>query len=102
LGGICAGLLQLFFSTASNIASLGASGAIAAVMGAYFIFYPNSKVVTFVPIFFFGWFVRISSYFFFAIWFLTQLFSGVSSLAAPERRPAAWPGGRTWEVSCSA
>jgi membrane associated rhomboid family serine protease len=82
LGGLSAGLLQFFFSAGSNVAALGASGAIAAVMGAYFIFYPNSKVVTFVPIFFFGWFVRISSYVFFGIWFLTQLFSGVSSLAA--------------------
>ncbi len=82
LGGLSAGLLQFFFSAGSDIAALGASGAIAAVMGAYFIFYPNSKVVTFVPIFFFGWFVRISSYVFFGIWFLTQLFSGVSSLGA--------------------
>ncbi|MDK2980709.1 MAG: hypothetical protein PWQ55_1056 [Chloroflexota bacterium] len=82
LGGVAAGLLQYYFSANANVPALGASGAIAAVMGAYLIFYPRAKVVTFVPIFFFGWFVRISSVVFIGIWFLMQLFSGVSSLSA--------------------
>ena len=82
LGGIAAGLLQYFFSAGTDIPALGASGAIAAVMGAYLVFYPRAKVVTFVPIFFFGWFVRISSFVFIGIWFLLQLLSGVSSLGA--------------------
>jgi membrane associated rhomboid family serine protease len=93
LGGISAGLLQYFFSAGSDIAALGASGAIAGVMGAYFVFYPNSKVVTFVPILFFGCFARISSYVFFAIWFGMQLFSGVSSLASAAGAAA---GGVAW------
>ena len=82
LGGVAAGLLQYFFSAGTDIPALGASGAIAAVMGAYLVFYPRAKVVTFVPIFFFGWFVRISSFVFIGIWFLLQLLSGVSSLGA--------------------
>lgn len=82
LGGVAAGLLQYYFTANANVPALGASGAIAAVMGAYLIFYPRAKVVTFVPIFFFGWFVRISSFVFIGIWFLLQLFSGVSSLGA--------------------
>jgi membrane associated rhomboid family serine protease len=82
LGGIAAGLLEYFFSAGSDVPALGASGAIAAVMGAYLIFYPRAKVVTFVPIFFFGWFVRISSFVFIGLWFLLQLFSGVTSLGA--------------------
>lgn len=82
LGGIAAGLLEYFFSAGSSTPALGASGAIAAVMGAYLIFYPHAKVITFVPIFFFGWFVRISSFVFIGLWFLLQLFSGVSSLSA--------------------
>ena len=82
LGGIAAGLLEYFFSAGNSTPALGASGAIAAVMGAYLIFYPRAKVVTFVPIFFFGWFVRISSFVFIGLWFLLQLFSGVSSLSA--------------------
>jgi len=82
MGGIAAGLLQYFFSSSTDVPALGASGAIAAIMGAYFVFYPRAKVVTFVPIFFFGWFVRISSFVFISLWFLLQLFSGVSSLSA--------------------
>jgi len=90
LGGISAGLLQLFFSINSDIPSLGASGAIAAVMGAYLVFYPRSKVVTFVPIFFFGWFVRITSFVFIGIWFLIQFYSGVSSLGSVDSGGVAW------------
>ena len=93
LGGISAGLLQLFFSASSTVPALGASGAIAAVMGAYLVFYPHSKVVTFVPIFFFGWFVRISSFVYIGAWFLIQMYSGLSSLgsaAAMESGGVAW------------
>ncbi len=82
LGGISAGVLQYFFSPEIDIPALGASGAIAAVMGAYFIFYPNSRVVTFIPIFLFGWFTRISSVVFIGIWFLIQVFSGLASLGS--------------------
>jgi len=83
LGGISAGLLQYYFTTNPFVPAIGASGAIAAVMGAYFLFFPRSKVVTFVPIFFFGWFVNISSIVFLGIWFLTQFFSGIMELTAP-------------------
>jgi len=82
LGGICAGLLQFYFTSDPTIPALGASGAIAAVMGAYFLFFPRSRVVTFVPIFFVGWFVRIPSFIFLGIWFGSQVFSGVVELTA--------------------
>ena len=81
LGGISAGLLQVYFSVNPTIPALGASGAIAAVMGAYFLFYPRSKVVTFVPIFFFGWFVHIPSFIFLGIWFGTQILGGMIELS---------------------
>ncbi|MBM3136691.1 MAG: rhomboid family intramembrane serine protease [Chloroflexi bacterium] len=80
LGGISAGALQYFFTTDPNIPALGASGAIAAVMGAYFLFFPRARVVTFIPIFIFGGFVEIPAIFYLGIWFLTQVFSGVASL----------------------
>ena len=83
LGGISAGLLQYFFSVGSVIPILGASGAIAAVMGAYFLFFPNSRVVTLVPIFFFGWFINVRSIVYIGIWFITQVFSGITSLGMP-------------------
>ena len=93
LGGIAAGLLQCFFSTASTIPALGASGAIAAVMGAYLVFYPGSKVVTFVPIFIFGWFVRIRSFVYITAWFLIQMYSGLVSLGTPA---SSETGGVAW------
>jgi len=91
LGGVSAGLLQYFFSTDLNIPALGASGAIAAVMGAYFLFFPRSRVVTLVPVFIFGWFVEIPAVFYLGIWFVTQVFSGVASLGMP-----AGMGGVAW------
>ena len=83
LGGISAGLLQFFFSTSPDIPALGASGAIAAVMGAYFLFFPRAQVITFVPFFLFVWFVNIPAVFYLGIWFVTQVFSGVTSMSLP-------------------
>ena len=81
LGGISAAVLQYYFTTDPSIPALGASGAIAAVMGAYFLFYPTSRVVTLVPFFFRGWFVRIPSFIFLGLWFGTQVFSGFIELS---------------------
>jgi len=59
---------------------LGASGAIAAVMGAYFVLYPHSRVLTAIFIVFFFDLVEIPALFFLGIWFLTQLLSGIGSI----------------------
>ena len=83
LGGIGAGLLQYFFTTSPNVPALGASGAIAAVMGAYFLFFPRAKVLSFVPIFLFVWFVEIPAVIYLGIWFVMQVYSGVASLSLP-------------------
>ena len=65
-------LITLLFGTAAEarLPNLGASGAIAAVLGAYFVLYPNSKVLGLIVIFP----VRISAWFFLGFWFLYQLF----------------------------
>jgi membrane associated rhomboid family serine protease len=83
-GGFAATFLQtamtLLFGSASEaqIPSLGASGAIAAALGAYFVLYPDSRVLTFV-----GWFpVRIPAWVFLGGWFLLQFFEGNSALIA--------------------
>jgi membrane associated rhomboid family serine protease len=74
-GGFAATLTQtamtlLFGSTAeAHVPNLGASGAIAAVLGAYFVLYPNSKVLGLVVV----WPVRISAWVFLGVWFLYQL-----------------------------
>ena len=66
--------VTLLFGTASaaHVPNLGASGAIAAVLGAYFVLYPQSRVLTLVLVFF----VRIPAYVFLGIWFLFQLVEG--------------------------
>ena len=92
------GAIAVFGQVAMNPDSLvpmiGASGAIAGVMGAYFVLYPHSRVLTAVFILFFLDLVEIPAIFFLGIWFLMQLFSGVGSLAPPP--PAAvWRSGRT-------
>jgi membrane associated rhomboid family serine protease len=81
--GILAALAQWFFSAMSGIPSLGASGAIAGVMGAYILKFPNARVVTFLPLGFFFTTVRVPAVFFLGFWFLQQAFNGIATLEAP-------------------
>ncbi|NEP88835.1 MAG: rhomboid family intramembrane serine protease [Okeania sp. SIO2C2] len=81
--GVLASLSQWFFSSGSAIPTLGASGAIAGVMGAYILRYPKAKVLTLLPLGFFITTVRIPAFFFLGFWFLQQAFYGVASLNAP-------------------
>jgi len=81
--GILAALAQWFFSAMSGIPSLGASGAIAGVMGAYILKFPNARVVTFLPLGFFFTTVRVPAVFFLGFWFLQQAFNGIAMLEAP-------------------
>jgi membrane associated rhomboid family serine protease len=60
---------------------VGASGAVAGVMGAYFVLYPHSRIVTLLP-FIFIQVVEVPAIFFLGIWFVMQLLSGVGSIAA--------------------
>jgi membrane associated rhomboid family serine protease len=78
--GILAGLAQWFFSTQSNVPALGASGAIAGVLGAYILRFPKAKILTLVPLGFFFYTLRIPAIFFLGIWFLQQAFYGIASL----------------------
>ncbi|HEY9693151.1 MAG TPA: rhomboid family intramembrane serine protease [Oculatellaceae cyanobacterium] len=81
--GILAALTQWYFSAGSSIPSLGASGAIAGVMGAYVLKFPTAKVLTLLPLGFFITTVRIPAFFFLGWWFLQQAFYGAASLDAP-------------------
>jgi membrane associated rhomboid family serine protease len=78
--GILAGLTQWFFDSASTIPSLGASGAIAGVMGAYIIRFPQAQILTLIPLGIFITTVRIPAVFFLGFWFLQQAFYGIASL----------------------
>jgi membrane associated rhomboid family serine protease len=80
--GVLAALAQWFFTMNSPIPSLGASGAIAGVMGAYIIKFPQAKVLTLVPLGFFLTTFRIPAFYFLGIWFVMQAFNGIGSLGA--------------------
>lgn len=81
--GVLAALTQWFFSTNSAIPSLGASGAIAGVMGAYILRFPRAQVLTLIPLGFFITTVQIPAIFFLGFWFFQQALYGVASLNAP-------------------
>ena len=78
--GVVAAVLQMLFNPFSTVPMVGASGAIAGVMGAYFVLYPHSRVLTVVFLFLFVDLVEIPAIFFLGIWFLMQLLSGVGSI----------------------
>lgn len=81
--GVLAGLSQWYFSQSSNIPSLGASGAIAGVLGAYILRFPQAEILGVVPLGFFFPTFRVPAYFFLGFWFLQQAFYGVASLETP-------------------
>lgn len=79
LGGVAAMLLQLAVDPGSTIPTVGASGAIAAVLGAYLVLFPHARVTTLVMMFFIT-VVDVPAGFLLAAWFVLQLFSGVGQL----------------------
>jgi membrane associated rhomboid family serine protease len=80
--GAVAALTLAFFSPASSVPTVGASGAIAGVLGAYFVMFPRSRVLTLVPLFFIPWFVEIPALVYLGFWFLMQLLNGSLELSA--------------------
>jgi membrane associated rhomboid family serine protease len=81
--GILAGLSQWFFSAYSVVPSLGASGAIAGVMGAYILRFPQAEILTLVPLGFFMWTFRVPAFFFLGFWFAQQALYSFASLSVP-------------------
>src|SRR5678816_4505271 len=82
LCGAAAAIGQTLTVPDSMVPRVGASGAIAGVMGAYFILYPHSRIVTLIPLFIVFPIVEVPAIFFLGIWFVMQLLSGVGSIAA--------------------
>lgn len=83
IGGLAAAFTQAIIDPTSKVPAIGASGAIAAVLGAYFLLFPNARVITLIPLFFIPWFIEISAFVFLGLWFVTQFFSGITALASP-------------------
>jgi membrane associated rhomboid family serine protease len=82
LGGVVAGLTHAWAYPGSTLPTVGASGAIAAVLGAYLLLFPQSRVLTLIPFPFFFLFpiLEIPAFFYLVFWFVSQLFSGVLAL----------------------
>ena len=82
LCGAAAVFAHVFMNPASMIPTIGASGAIAGVMGAYFVLYPNSRVLALIPLVIIWEIIEVPAILFLGIWFLMQFLSGVGSSAA--------------------
>ncbi|MHB9004581.1 MAG: rhomboid family intramembrane serine protease [Coriobacteriia bacterium] len=80
--GATAALAQAFAAPEASIPMVGASGAIAGVLGAYLMLYPRARVVTVIPIFFYIEVAALPAAFVIGFWFLLQLAQGVGSLGA--------------------
>ena len=82
LCGLASGMAHLIVNLNSTIPTIGASGAIAGVMGAYFILFPSSKILTLIPIIIIPWFVEIPAFFFLGIWFVLQFINAAGTHGA--------------------
>jgi membrane associated rhomboid family serine protease len=90
LAGVVSGLVHIVVSITvygvdsplAQTPTVGASGAIAGVLGAYFILYPRSRVITLIPLLILPWFVEIPAFIYLGFWFFSQLSSGLLSLGS--------------------
>jgi len=83
--GVLAALTQVLVTPNATIPSVGASGAIAGVLGAYFLFFPTARLIVLIPILFFPFFFELPAVIFLVLWFFIQLFSGTAMLASPQQ-----------------
>ena len=79
-GGVASAVVQLLMSPRSSVPMVGASGAIAAVLGAYLLLFPSARIVTLVPLWFFWERVELPAFLFLGLWFLLQWVQGLTSL----------------------
>ena len=78
--GLAAGLAQVFVDPTSRVPTVGASGAIAGVMGAYIIKFPRSRILTLIPIIIFFTTVEVPAWLMLFYWFFIQLFQGIGTI----------------------
>jgi len=90
LSGVAAALLQAYLLPASQVPMIGASGAIAGVLGAYLILSPGARIASLVPIFFIFTIIEIPAFIFLLFWFVSQLFSGLFTIQGGSASGVAW------------
>jgi membrane associated rhomboid family serine protease len=88
--GVLAGVSHLLSEPNSVVPTIGASGAIAGVMGSYFLLYPHARVLTVIPIFFFLEFIVLPAWLLLGFWFVIQLFQSGMGAATPNTTGVAW------------
>ena len=91
LCGLSASLVHFAFNLQSSLPALGASGAIAGVMGAYLVLYPRASITVLFPVLFIPLFFDLPAIFYLGFWFLIQFFSGTASIVNPQHG-----GGIAW------
>jgi membrane associated rhomboid family serine protease len=92
LGGVVAALVHIYTNASSAVPTIGASGDIAAFMGAYFRMYPHARVLMVIPPFFLGPFFVVPAVMFLGWWFILQFFNGALSLVGSPSQA----GGIAW------
>ena len=90
LCGVLSGVAHTWLNPVSRVPTIGASGAIAGVLGAYFILYPFAQVIVMVPILFFPFFFTLPAAVFLMLWFVMQFLSGTISLHGSTVGGVAW------------
>jgi membrane associated rhomboid family serine protease len=92
LSGVAAAVVQIAVSPGSRVPTIGASGAIAGVLGAYFICFPGARITTLIPLFIFFWTVQLPAILLLGYWFLIQFIAGFQMLSIQ----TATAGGVAW------
>lgn len=90
LCGLIATFVQFIFDPASEAAIIGASGAIAGVLGAYLVLFPKARILTLVPIVIIFWAMRLPAFIVLPFWFVVQLFSGWTAITTAFDSGVAW------------
>jgi membrane associated rhomboid family serine protease len=90
--GVAAGVTMTLVTPGATVPTIGASGAIAGILGAYFIFYPTAEVIVLVPIFIFPLFFSLPAVLYIGFWFVLQFLTGTLSLVSA----SAAAGGIAW------
>lgn len=92
VSGVAAAIVQIIVSPGSRVPTIGASGAIAGVLGAYFVCFPGARITTLIPLLIIFWTVRLPAVLLLGYWFLIQFVAGYQMLAIQ----SATKGGVAW------
>ena len=92
LSGLAGAILHIFLNAGSRMPTIGASGAIAGVLGAYFVSFPRARITTLIPLIFFFWTFELPAILVLGYWFLIQFVTGYQMLAIQ----SATGGGVAW------